>query len=801
MVTRRVVVVLLLVLVGACQCGHAELVIAGNTVVVADNTLVITRSGEERWRTRASDIAFKRGSPVYFMEFGMFNIEEDPTPMTTADTLTVREVTDAVIAVDVIQAETVVAIMTITGDGDNVVIDVQSTADHNQLKLGTTCAANHHFIGLGAQTADVDHRGQRVPLWVSEQGIGKSDTNDLPLVWQVLGRRHSSHVPMPALVRSDGTAVVVDTSAFARFDLCATDEAMAAFEAWQPHLRVVMMARDSVREAQQALAGFTGRSRLLPPVVFAPWNDAIFGEDSVIEYAQFLRDQQIPSSVIWTEDWRGGSGAPVYRLDEDWRLDRALYPNYEAMVQQLAEQGFDHHVYFNTFVTEGGDVFDEVTEAGFAIRNDNGDTVLFTGADRDFSPTALLDLTSTAALTYMSTNHLQAALALGARGWMADFAEWMPVRSEDNTGVALADGSDPALTHNRYPELWQQLNLDAVSAAGRLEDTVLFYRSGHLRSPALVDVMWAGDQRTTFDDDDGLPTIIPIGIGTSTTGFDYFAHDIGGYQSSTNDPTSKALFFRWTELGAFSPVMRTHHGTHAALNENLRTDAENTAHFKRYAEIHMRLYPYLRALAVANHDDVDGVGAGLGPLPLWVPLPLLYPADDAIWSVKDEVLLGPSLLLTPVVTDNTVSRSIVLPSARFVAFPMPGSPAGSLGASATVLVGPGSFEVAAALGEIPVFVAAGGIVPLTSTPAQTLLVNDSLPDLRSTAGDRVVVVALGAAGRFQEEDGSLITLTGNGTTPPSGDVEVIGNGEVSGEGWTITLNNQPPTRTTALMVR
>jgi predicted glutamine amidotransferase len=51
--------------------------------------------------------------------------------------------------------------------------------------------------------------------------------------------------------------------------------------------------------------------------------------------------------------------------------------------------------------------------------------------------------------------------------------------------------------------------------------------------------------------------------------------------------------------------------------------------------------------------------------------------------------------------------------------------------------------VPAPLGEIPVFLPAGAIVPLTATPAQTLLEVDdpSVADLASTTGDRVVVVA------------------------------------------------------------
>ena len=42
------------------------------------------------------------------------------------------------------------------------------------------------------------------------------------------------------------------------------------------------------------------------PWTFAPWNDAIMGEETVMEVVYKLRDNGIPSSAIWSEDWAGG---------------------------------------------------------------------------------------------------------------------------------------------------------------------------------------------------------------------------------------------------------------------------------------------------------------------------------------------------------------------------------------------------------------------------------------------------------------------------------------------------------------
>lgn len=784
MASRRAFVLLAMPLVMALLMAHASCGCAPRQVerALADlevavdveaGQLTVSRAGVVLLDVSAGAIGVKDGDATFAMEFGMFDIQEDLGAWTFADRFEIASVEP--LSLRILAGEVEIATAAIEEQAGGARLTLAAAAPNDRVTLGTRCTFAH-VLGLGAQTHDVDHFGQIVPLWVSEQGVGKSDTDEMPALWQLLGRRHTTHVPMPAFVTDVG-AFVVDTAAFARLDLCATDASRASFEVWQPTMALQVWGGESVREAQGKMVDALGRPPPLPSWGLGPWVDAIFGSDAVRATAQRLRDEQIPTSALWSEDWRGGAmaGAEVYRLDEDWRPDPVMYPDLADMTADVGALGFKQMVYFNTFVTEGGDVFEEITSAGHAIQTPAGEPFLFTGVDADFSPTGLLDLTNADARAYMK-GHLAGALAAGVRGWMADFAEWMPV-----DGVALASGEDPALVHNRYPLLWQQTNREALEEAGVLDDAIVFVRSGHLGSQALAQVVWAGDQRTSFDDDDGLPTILPLGIGLSAVGFPFVTHDVAGYQSSTNDPTDEELFFRWASLGAFSPIMRTHHGTHAQVNVQWFTNAATTAHFKRMAELHTRLFPYLRKLA----DDAVAPGG----LPLWVPLPLLYPTDD-VWGVKDQVLLGPSLMVAPVVARGASSRQVTFPAGRFVPF-LSDEPA---------VVGPTTVDVAAALEDIPVFVPAGGIVPMLASPVQTLVPGvDGLTDLDDTEGDRIVFIALGAEGSFTEASGASYTVTGTGTAAV--DVTLTGDGALLDDGFTVTLSGHPADRVTTLVCR
>ncbi len=761
----------------SCLCApdHVTRTIADLDVDVdaAAGRIVVARGGTALLDAPVGRIGVKDGEASYAMEFGMFDIEEDVAPFTFADRLEI--VSAEPLAFRVLAGERELATGLVEAHAGGARVQLTASAGNDRVLLLSRCTFAH-VLGLGAQTQDVDHLGQIVPLWVSEQGVGKSDTDELPPLWQLLGRRHTTHVPMPAFVTDVG-AFVIDTSAFARLDLCATDPAEAGIEVWSSVLALDLYGGDSVRQAQARMVDALGRPPPLPSWGLAPWVDAIFGSDAVRATAARLRAEQIPASALWSEDWRGGAmvGPEVYRLDEDWRADPVQYPDLAELTAEVGSLGFKEMVYFNTFVTEGSDVFEEITAAGNAIKTPAGEPLLFTGVDADFSPTGLLDLTSPDARAYVK-GHMASALAAGVRGWMADFGEWMPV-----DGAALASGDDPALVHNRYPVMWQQTNREALEEAGVQDDAIVFVRSGHLGSQALAQVVWAGDQRTSFEADDGMPTVLPIGIGLSAVGFPFVTHDIAGYQSSTNDPVDQELFFRWASLGAFSPVMRTHHGTHAQVNVQWFTNAETIAHFKRQAELHVRLFPYLRKLA----DDAVAPGG----LPLWVPLPILYPDDD-VWALNDEVLLGPSLLVAPVVTRGAVARDVTFPTGRFVPFLKDGD----------AVVGPTTTNVPAPLSALPVFVPAGGIVPLLAAPVQTLVAGvDGVTDLDDTEGDRTVFVALGAEGTFTEASGASYTLRGTGTTAL--DTTITGNGTATGEGFTFTLSGHPSARVTQLVFR
>jgi alpha-D-xyloside xylohydrolase/alpha-glucosidase len=657
---------------------------------------------------------------------------------------------------------------------DGTVAITLAAPSGNRTSAAFRCAPDERFLGFGAMPMDVEHRGSTVPLWVSEGGIGRVDTDDQPGAWFLTGTRHQSYFPVPFFVSSHAYGVRAETQFKSVFDMCNESADTIRIEAWEPTLTLHVYFGDTPADVLQRHSDEIGRPPVPPRFAFAPWNDAIFGSASVRHVAAVLRANKIPSSVIWTEDWAGGEmGSTGYRLTYDWSVDRTLYPDAELLAAQLHAQGFKWLAYFNTFAETTGDHY----QPEFLIAHADGTPYLMDSV-RFGKKTSLVDLGNLGAQEWMAASMVQ-ALDVGFDGWMADYGEWLPV-----------DGAPPPSEHQVYPVLWQHLNQRVLEQ--RDGDHLVFVRSGYSGSqPIAHQIVWGGDQNTDFDVGDGLPSVIPLALGLGVAGLPFFGSDIGGYTTVPGAATgTKELFFRWSVLGALSPVMRTHHGSAAPMNWQFDSDAETLAHYTRWARAHMQLFPYLRMAAT----EASATG-----MPMMRALGLAFPADARAWTTADEYLLGPSLLVAPVTASGVDHRSVYFPDGNW--FPI--FTLGNLPAMAG-----GDADVSAPLGELPLFARGGSIVVLLPDGVQSL--NDE------PSADREVWLFGGGAADVSEPDGARYQLAD--VTPGAGDAltwngapiagatldsgariasaTVQGNGALAvASGVVLTLSNGAPSRT------
>lgn len=137
---------------------------------------------------------------------------------------------------------------------------------------------------------------------------------------------------------------------------------------------------------------------------------------------------------------------------------------------------------------------------------------------------AMVDLTNQEACKWLKSI-MQGMIGTGVKGWMADFGESLPFDAR------LHSGEDPRGIHNKYPELWAQLNREVVNECGDNE-LVFFMRAAYMRSPRWSTLFWEGDQMVSWQRHDGIKSAVVGLLSGGVSGFAFNHSDIGMYKSS-----------------------------------------------------------------------------------------------------------------------------------------------------------------------------------------------------------------------------------------------------------------------------
>lgn len=146
----------------------------------------------------------------------------------------------------------------------------------------------------------------------------------------------------------------------------------------------------------------------------------------------------------------------------------------------------------------------------------------------------------------------------GARGLMVDFGEAYPV---EGMGGSLEDA---VKNHNMYPTTYHGIVREVLDQF-KDREIYTFSRAGYLYAPKYTLSLWAGDQSMNFKKNTGLPSCLTAMLSSSLVGYSNTHCDIGGYSSyelpfQKTSVRTEILMTRWMQLGAFSPVFRTHEG-------------------------------------------------------------------------------------------------------------------------------------------------------------------------------------------------------------------------------------------------
>lgn len=523
----------------------------------------------------------------------------------------------------------------------------------DRLLLRLEGAAAERVYGGGEQYSRKILNGRKLPVWISEPGVGRGKNLFTAIVAARLGhfpKWYNTYYGLPTFLTSSGFYCHSHSSVYTELDFKKPDKYGLYF--WEVPKRITIGVEDSLADAVGGISLLLGRQPALPEWIYDGFILGIQGGTRIVK-DKLARVQSAGVKVagIWCQDWEGRRKTSFgSQLKWAWESDETLYPGLRDYISELKDAGVRFLGYNNTFLTPGSAMFDEAVEKGYLITREDGSVYT---VDVPFDPAGMVDFTNPEAKNWLKNIIRKNMIDIGLSGWMADFGEMIP------HDTVLASGETGLSYHNRYPVDWAKLNREVIEEAGLSDEIFTFMRAGFSGSAQYNTSVWNGDQLVDWSKDDGIPSAIMASLTLGLTGVGYTHSDVGGYTTLGWKKRSKELLMRWAEYSAFTQTMRSHEGNRPDSNAQYGTaDSEMLIHLGKMVRIFTALKPYHKALSTEYTET---------GLPSMRTMEMHYPDEiERLEKYPYQYLYGRDLLVAPVIKKGKRRWKVCFPSDTWV---------------------------------------------------------------------------------------------------------------------------------------
>ena len=171
---------------------------------------------------------------------------------------------------------------------------------------------------------------------------------------------------------------------------------------------------------------------------------------------------------------------------------------------------------------------------------------------------------------------------------------------------------------------------------------LLFSRSSYIGMHRYGGV-WTGDNKSWWSH---LLLSLQQMPALNMCGFLYSGSDIGGFGADCTED----LMARWLSLAILTPLYRNHACAGTRLQELYQF--QNLESFRKVIELRYALIPYIYS---------EFMKAAIKNEMYFRPLSFIWSKDSRAYEVEDQVVVGESIMLAPVVEQNHNGRAVYLP--------------------------------------------------------------------------------------------------------------------------------------------
>lgn len=450
--------------------------------------------------------------------------------------------------------------------------------------------------------------------------------------------QRNSEVAIPFLLSNRGYGFLWNNPGIGRVELGNNETRWVAEATHQ--LDYWITVGDDPKSILSNYTEVVGHAPMLPEWAAGFWQCKLRykTQEELLSVAREYKRRKLPLSVIVIDYFH-------WTVMGDWKFEPKDWPDPQAMVDELNQMGVKLMVSIWPTVNPYSANYAEMLDRGLLVRSEHG----------NITPMAIYDTVPNKLtyITYYDSTHPEARQFIwdkvrdgyfkyGIKVFWLDACEpeLYPMDPE-NLRFHLWNGLEVACI---YPLLHAQAFYDGMTAAGD-EQICNLARSAWAGSQRYGAAVWSGDIPSTFE---SLQVQVRAGMNIGLSGIPWWTTDIGGFMGGNiGDPVFRELIVRWFQYGVFCPLFRLH-GARSPWSDDGGGAANEVWSFgepaykiiKGILFLREKLRPYVMEQMHIAHV------CGTPPMrPCFVD----FPQDLVTWEVEDQFMLGPDLLVAPVV--------------------------------------------------------------------------------------------------------------------------------------------------------
>jgi len=566
-----------------------------------------------------------------------------------------------------------------------------------------------HFFGLGDKPGPLDRAGEAFTMWNTDS-FGFQESTD-PIY---------KSIPF-FLEMHDGRTlgVLFDNTYRTFFDFGRQDPAQYTFSAPAGPLDYYILYGPEPKQVVETYAWLTGPTPL-PPLWSLGYQQSRYSytpRSEVEEVAAHLRRDNIPTDGIWLDiDYQ-------YKY-RPFTVDPATFPDFPGLIHTLAAEHFRTIVIADLHIADAPNQnyhpYDSGTASDQFVKLNGKNYV----GDVWPGPSVFPDFTQATTRTWFASLYKD-FITDGVAGFWDDMNEpavfTYPSKTMPDDVVHRISGEEPEGFAPRtalHPEIHNIYGMQNSRATMEGELTLRPNLRPYVMTRATYAggqryaVTWTGDNLATWNH---LRMTTPQLLNLGLSGFSLSGADVGGFGGSP----SPDLLTKWLMLAAFQPIDRDHAAKGTRPHEPWADGPQQEAIRRHYIEERYRLLPYL--YTAAEETSRTGIPI-IRPLFLEAPHATAdnHPLDN---DAPGEFFFGPSILVaSSPLPDDVAPYEVHLPPAVWYDY-WTGAKLDrrqTLTARDLELRNPTDtgkpqlppLMVHPALGDLPIYVHAGAIIPM-----------------------------------------------------------------------------------------